>query len=903
MPENNIIVNLSEVDLQRPFPGLRSFEEKNESQFGGRDVEIDELFLLTKRNSPTIVFGKSGIGKTSLLKAGLIPRLKASYFYPVYFRIDYASVKAPLRQVKDFVSEKFKIANPTDSGIGDRTLWQYFHDVALYNGKERLTPVLILDQFEETFTIGKDKSHDVIELFTELSDLAENRVPFLVHKQYQEKDELIPSEYEKLNYRVVISLREDYLAQLESLKKNMPSLNKSRYRIVQMTFIQAMEAVTKSAKGLIDNEAAAGIIKKMPGITDHDFDAVAEDTDNVKRLLVEPFLLSLICFQINEKRIERKLDKFTPELIADFKIEDVIKSFYNDTLKPFGDNVSEGIEDSLLTEGGYRKLEVLEQLQTDYKIDKTAIAALINSRIIRQEDRDGVEYVELIHDVLVPVIKQRRDERLNKIREKEKSESIRRAIQLDRAERVKYRKIFISFAISIFILAITGILAYFLKNTKNELERLHNMEFAQKLLINAESIDRNYTDYKSAALISRTAYLIYKDNNGDDYSSYYMDMWHRLQDLGYNFQYLKYEAQVRYIAAEGDNIYVGYRDGKIWKKNINNSKDTGILFYDCKQNVTSIAFSPDKKLMAVAGTFNNVKLFDLSKSPANPVELDSILKNENGKTVAFAANGNLVLQTDEGIITWDAAAYRQVVNWKQRNQFKIMNGSKSILTDPVVWDKEVLKMPGMQFNCLATYSDKIAIGSDSCFVIVSKDSLIKFTNPALGTVSSVQFDNKGDYLYIGNDNGAIFRVSLSDYTIENNWNQSGRINNFAYCTNGGYLASGSFDGTVAIYPCDIKNSEWKNAKPLVLAVKTFNPRYCYSINFSADNNYLLAGYQDGSVQKWPVKAEMLASYICDSASGQNLSLDSILIKYGISRKFISNEQKNITVNKKMVPIK
>ncbi len=891
MPDNNIIMNPGEVDLQRPFPGLRSFEEKNESQFGGRDVETDELFLLTKRNSPTIVFGKSGIGKTSLLKAGLIPKLKDSNFYPVYFRSDYASVKAPLSQIKDFVSEKFKTANPADPGIGDRTLWQYFHDAELYNGKEKLTPVLILDQFEETFTIGKDKSREVIELFTELSDLAENRVPFVVHKQYQEKDELIPSEYEKLNYRVIISLREDYLAQLESLKKYMPSLNKSRYRIVQMTVIQAMEAVTKSAKGLIDNEAAAGIIKKMPGITDRDFDAVAEDTDNIKRLLVEPFLLSLICFQINEKRIQRKLDKFTPELIADFKIEDVIKSFYIDTLKPFGDNVGEGIEDSLLTEGGYRKLEVLEQLQTNYKIDQTTIAALINNRIIRQEDRDGVEYVELIHDVLVPVIKQRRDERLNKIREKEKSESIRRAIILDRSERAKYKKLLITIASLIFILSITGILAYFLKTSKNELERLHRIEFAQKLLINAESIDRNYSDYKSAALISRTAYLIYKDKNGDEYSAYYMDMWDRLQDLGYNFQYLKYEPQVRSIAADSDNIYVGYRDGKIWEKNINNPKDTAILFYDCKQNVTSIAFSPDKKLMAVAGTFNNVKFFDLSKSPTNPIELDSMLKNENRKTVAFADNGNLVLQTDEGITIWDAAAsYKQVLNWKQRNKFKIMDGAKSILADTIVWDEKVLKMPGMQFNCLATYSDKIAIGSDSCFVMVSKDSIIKFTNTALGTVSSILFDNKGDYLYIGNGVGTIFRVSLSDYTIEKNWNQSGRINGLAYSTNGEYLASGSFDGTVAIYTGNIKSLEWKNAKPLILPLSTRDPIYCFSIDFSTDNNYLLAGYTDGSIQKWPIKTDMLSALICDSVSGQNLSLDSILTKYGISRKFISEEQ-------------
>ncbi|CAN5460368.1 hypothetical protein BH10BAC2_BH10BAC2_25860 [soil metagenome] len=410
MPQSNIIDDLGQVDAERPFPGLQSFEEKNESQFGGRDVEVNELFLLSKRNSPTIIFGKSGIGKTSLLKAGLMPLLQRSSFYPVYFRIDYAAIKSPLSQLKDFIVEKFKMTDPTVTEIGTRTLWEYFHDIKLSGGS--LMPVLILDQFEETFTIGKDKSPEVQELITELADLAENRVPFVVHQQYQERDELIPSHYERLNYRVIISLREDYLAQLESLKKQLPSLNKSRYRIVQMTVFQAMEAVVKSSKGLIDKEVAALIIKKLPGITDHDFDTHADD--NIKRLIVEPFLLSLICFQINEKRIEQGLNKFTPELVAAFKIEDVIQSFYNDTLKAFNDNVSEGIEDTLLTESGYRKLESLEQLQNEYQISDDEIAALINKRIIRQEDRDGVEYVELIHDVLIPVMKGRRDKRIAK---------------------------------------------------------------------------------------------------------------------------------------------------------------------------------------------------------------------------------------------------------------------------------------------------------------------------------------------------------------------------------------------------------------------------------------------------------------------------------------------------------
>lgn len=471
MADTNITSNAVQIDSQRPFPGLRSFEEKNELQFGGRDVEVNDLFLLVKRNSPVVVFGKSGIGKTSLLKAGLMPKLQRSSFYPVYFRIDYAATKSPLRQLKDFISEKFKAAGADSAEMGDRTLWQYFHDIKLPGASTQ--PVLVLDQFEEIFTIGKDDSRDILDLVTELSDLCENRVPFVVHQYYQQRDELIPSDYERMNYRVIISLREDYLAQLEGLKKYMPSLKNSRYRIVQMTTLQAMDAVLKSSKGLIEREVAVDIIKKLPGITEYDFETVANNNDNLKRLLVEPFLLSLICFQVNEKRIERKLDKFTPELVADFKIEDVIYSFYNDTLKEFGDNVSEGIEDTMLTDSGYRKLESVEQLKSNYKIDDAAIATLINKRILRQEDRDGVEYVELIHDVLIPVIKERRNKRIALQIEKanqEKEQELKRSLEAETQKKNLRRTRLVATVVSVFAI-VAALASVYAWNAKSDAEK------------------------------------------------------------------------------------------------------------------------------------------------------------------------------------------------------------------------------------------------------------------------------------------------------------------------------------------------------------------------------------------------------------------------------------------------
>ena len=215
MPEAQI-KSPEDLNDQRPFLGLRSYEEKNRSQFGGRDNEVKELFGLDENSVLTVIFGKSGIGKTSLIKAGLIPELQQNFYFPIYIRIDYSSTRTPLEQVKKMVYDKMKARDPMVSEIGDTTLWEYFHNVDLLD--DLFTPVLILDQFEEIFTLGEGKKN-VPELLVELADLAENRIPLKVQEEYQRLNRTVPTHYAEQPYRVILSLREDYLARLEELEK------------------------------------------------------------------------------------------------------------------------------------------------------------------------------------------------------------------------------------------------------------------------------------------------------------------------------------------------------------------------------------------------------------------------------------------------------------------------------------------------------------------------------------------------------------------------------------------------------------------------------------------------------------------------------------------------------------
>ena len=59
----------------RPYPGLRSFSPDEEDLFFARDDQILGLMNQLEHSRIIVVLGGSGSGKSSLVHAGLIPRL------------------------------------------------------------------------------------------------------------------------------------------------------------------------------------------------------------------------------------------------------------------------------------------------------------------------------------------------------------------------------------------------------------------------------------------------------------------------------------------------------------------------------------------------------------------------------------------------------------------------------------------------------------------------------------------------------------------------------------------------------------------------------------------------------------------------------------------------------------
>jgi hypothetical protein len=159
LPEDNRIAAVT-LDPENPWLGLFSYTEETRAYFHGRDEETAELARRVQRKLLSVLFGQSGLGKTSLLRAGLVPRLRAEGLCPVYVRVDYAPESpSPSEQIKEAILKASTEAGYwTQAGVAveGESLWEFMHhrgDLLRDADGRTLMPLLIFDQFEEIFNL------------------------------------------------------------------------------------------------------------------------------------------------------------------------------------------------------------------------------------------------------------------------------------------------------------------------------------------------------------------------------------------------------------------------------------------------------------------------------------------------------------------------------------------------------------------------------------------------------------------------------------------------------------------------------------------------------------------------------------------------------------------------------
>jgi hypothetical protein len=442
------------IDREHPWPGLDSFTEKDCEYFYGRPDETADLFRLVKRDTLTVLFGSSGLGKTSLLKAGLFPKLIEAEFLPIYLRLTHGDAAEPLanqvrRELKALIDAHHVDARKPREG---ENLSSYFHrnDVDFWGAKNRLLiPVLVFDQFEEIFTLGREnvaRQERAKDFLRELADLVERRPPTALKQKWESgKEQVTNFSFEHEKCKIILSLREDYLSDLEGLRPYMRSVMRNRLRIRRMNGKNAFDVVVKPAPGLVDKEVATRLVQLVAD-SRTPVENAALSEDQLKGLEIEPPLLSLVCSELNARRIEHEQPKITADLLAK-SYHDILKTFYTESLANLSPEVRFFIEDRLLTRSGYRTSVAIEDALAQKGMTKEIIEKLRKCRLLTVEPRLGVLSIELTHDILTPVIRESRDARLT-------SEARAEADRLRAREVVQRRKQQITAAVA-YALALT----------------------------------------------------------------------------------------------------------------------------------------------------------------------------------------------------------------------------------------------------------------------------------------------------------------------------------------------------------------------------------------------------------------------------------------------------------------
>jgi hypothetical protein len=449
------------LDEENPWPGLVAFDEASERFFHGRAEVAAELRRLVLNSSLTVLFGASGLGKTSLLQAGLFPLLRKSDVLPIYLRLDVHDRAAPLvDQLKHAVLAQCRKHEVVAPAIRDgESLWEWLHreDFELWSRRNRrLTPLFVLDQFEEVFTLGAENADAVARFRIDLADLIEHRIPVAVADRIAaggrdggggdrdgdgdgDRDGDGGLSLSSQRYKVLVSFREDFLPDVEGWARDVPSLMRHRVRLLPMSGAQAFDAVHRTAPHLADEGIAWEIVRFVAAAQTDAATGAAGAAGAAgavgaagagvgtadPELQVEPALLSLVCDGLNQRRKAQGKRAFDIALLRATG-PSIVTDYYEASVAGLPPRVQRFITEELITERGFRKPCDIDDARALHGVTEAEIRTLVDRRLLRIEPHRQTHRVELTHDLLTRVVRESRDQQ----RERAKAQRQRKRIAL-----------------------------------------------------------------------------------------------------------------------------------------------------------------------------------------------------------------------------------------------------------------------------------------------------------------------------------------------------------------------------------------------------------------------------------------------------------------------------------------
>lgn len=355
-----------------PWLGLESYQE-NQIIYG-RNEEIEDLSQRVLNDIDTIVYGKSGIGKTSIINAGVLPIVRENGFIPVVLRLDHSNNKSYISQIKEAIGKDVEIIETASAkNVDKELLWEFFHRHKFLVDGKRVKLILVFDQFEEMFTIQQTAVVRT-DFFKEFADVLNNAMPkeLAFCSDDLKTEDPVPSDIQvegfasmsnifdnindggvcpetqyvnDNNIHFIFILREDFLSEFEFYTTKIPSLKLHRFALRPLNEEQAAEIITKPRPGFISIDVAHLIIETITGRSDFSL-------GNEPEIEVDAAVLSLFLSRIYQKLGDND-DVISAQIIKQFG-SNIIKDFYLESIESLTDAEIYLLEDKLLTSNNHR---------------------------------------------------------------------------------------------------------------------------------------------------------------------------------------------------------------------------------------------------------------------------------------------------------------------------------------------------------------------------------------------------------------------------------------------------------------------------------------------------------------------------------------------------------------------
>jgi HEAT repeat protein len=397
MTDTYTTTQLEPLEPLEPYKGLRPYEEENRDLFFGRGDERDIVIDKLLSNKLTLLFAASGVGKSSLLQAAVIPHLKQQdqeNLDVVYYSDWFAEpIKYLKKETLKALKERGKLADDLDLNV-DIPLDQFFGVCAAFASDPL---VVVLDQFEEFFQYQRYQ---------------ENFLSFIREFSMCIKDKATSVAF-------VISMREDYAMELNVFKEFLPTtLFANFFRLEKLEKKRAEEAVRLPVEEL-DFKYEEKLLKELvDDLADREKESQLGSSstlsDTGAPAYVEPPYLQIVCTGLWE------LEKDNPDKTIRHSVyqengraRGFVDSYFKNVMNKLTkrqQKIASHAFSHLVTPRGTKIAYTVEALNSHIRVGEedleTVLEKLRESRIVRSKKRDEVVWYELYHDAFSGIIYQ-----------------------------------------------------------------------------------------------------------------------------------------------------------------------------------------------------------------------------------------------------------------------------------------------------------------------------------------------------------------------------------------------------------------------------------------------------------------------------------------------------------------